>query len=67
MIAEVCNYRHLPHVNSRSINYIVLPSVTEELICSTLAMLDSLSCVPVNNGLLGMHIASPGILFTFIL
>jgi hypothetical protein len=35
-----------------------------ELICSTLAVLDSLSSVPVNDGLLGIHIASPGILST---
>jgi hypothetical protein len=46
---------------------IVFPSVTEELICSTLAMLDSLSCVSVNSDLLGIHIASPGKLFTFLL
>lgn len=49
-----------------SIIFILRSSKNEELICSTLALLDSLSCVPVNNGLLGMHIASPDIVLALV-
>ncbi|PNF41689.1 hypothetical protein B7P43_G03437 [Cryptotermes secundus] len=49
-----------------SVSFILRSSKNEELICNSLAMLDSLSCVPVNNGLLGMHIASPDIVLALV-
>lgn len=56
---------YLAQNSSRIFTYIVL-SVAEELICSTLSLLDVLCYIPINGGLLGIHIASPGIWFTIL-
>jgi hypothetical protein len=44
-----------------SIIFILRSSTNEELICSTLSLLDVLCYIPINGGLLGIHIASPEI------